>query len=111
MLRTVMRLPTTTEQNRYARMVEKSDPNGPQSCSDLISRVGWKLPGGTYGQWLSTCHRRGDGRWSGAVLDWKMAGGGRSVGRLLKRWGNDIDEHVLTRVADTLPGDWRILGE
>ena len=34
--------------------------------------------------------RRTDGRWSTAMLDWTPEGGGRSDGRPLKRWHEDI---------------------
>ena len=40
--------------------------------------------------WAGHLARRGDGRWSKAVTEWRPSNGKRSVGRPAARWADDI---------------------
>lgn len=45
--------------------------------------------------WAGHLDRRGDGKWSKAITEWRPRLGRRSVGRQVARWTDDI-----TRIAE-----------
>jgi hypothetical protein len=52
--------------------------------TDIARRIDLKW------QWVGHVARRTDGRWGGNVLEWRPRTGRRSVGRLPKRWTDDL---------------------
>ena len=60
--------------------------------------------------------RRHDGRWSAQMLEWTPQGDGRSVGKPLKRWSDDIVRVTEARAPEEVTGQlgpnaWRVLAE
>ena len=48
-------------------------------------------------RWAGHLARREDGRWSTKLLDWQPSQGRRRIGRLCRRWADELDDFFMAR--------------